>query len=326
VSPPADLVAISVPTPYAVGRVNCYLLPGEPLTLIDTGPSSTEARAALEAGLAEEGVSLADVELVLLTHQHSDHEGLAGAVREASGCVVGAHADVVELLGDYPAGLAREDAYQAEIMQLHGVPAETVEALRIVSRGFHGFGASLTVDLPLDDGELVTAGGRTLRAAYRPGHSPSDTLYVDEEHGLAFAGDHLLAHISSNPIAHRPLRGEADPRRRPATLPGYLDSLARTAELGLDVVHPGHGEPIHDPRRLVGERIARQQARTAQVREAVSAGPLSAHAIARSMWGDVAIRQAYLTLSEVLGALDVLAAEHLVVELESAGGLEYAAA
>ena len=37
-------------------------------------------------------------------------------------------------------------------------------------------------------------------------------------------------------------------------------------------------------------------------------GPLTAYEIALQMWGNVAVTQAYLTLSEVLGHLDLLVA------------------
>jgi glyoxylase-like metal-dependent hydrolase (beta-lactamase superfamily II) len=320
VTPTPDIVTLSLPTPYMVGRVNCYLLLGTPLTLIDPGPSYGDARDALLKGLAEHGVSPADVELVLLTHQHTDHEGHAGLVREASGCAVAAHRDLVGYLRDMPSSLRREDDYQAEMMRLHGVPDEIVDTLHAVSQGFHRFGASVEVDRPLADGDAVEAGGRRLTALHRPGHSPSDTLFVDEEHRLAFAGDHLLGHISSNPVAHRPLTGPADPRHRPPTLPTYLDSLRQTAALELDLVHPGHGAPIPDHAPLIESRLAKQQERTTRVSAALVDGPCTAHAIARTMWGDVATRQAYLTLSEVLGALDVLLAEGAVEELGGGDG------
>jgi glyoxylase-like metal-dependent hydrolase (beta-lactamase superfamily II) len=319
---------IPLPTPFSIGRVNCYLLHGSPLTLIDPGPRSGETRETLVAALAEEGLALADVELVLLTHQHTDHAGLAASVAAESGASVAAHRDLVGYLGDMTVSLAAEDDYQARMMLLHGVAPETVETLRAVSKGFHHFAAAVAVDAPLAHGDVIEAGDRLLRVLFRPGHSPSDIVLVDDERGTAFVGDHLLAQISSNPIAHGPLVGEADPRRRPPTLPTFLASLALTAELDLRSALTGHGEPVDDVRGLVAERVARQEARTARVLAALADGPQGAHGIAREMWGDVATTQAYLTLSEVLGALDVLLEQGAVVELETDGGegLAYAAA
>ena len=42
---------IPVPTPFAVGRINCYLIEGDPLTLIDAGPRSEKSWQGLEAGI-----------------------------------------------------------------------------------------------------------------------------------------------------------------------------------------------------------------------------------------------------------------------------------
>jgi len=49
---------------------------GDAVVLIESGPGST--LAALQAGLAAEGLSAADVTHVLLTHIHLDHAGAAG--------------------------------------------------------------------------------------------------------------------------------------------------------------------------------------------------------------------------------------------------------
>jgi hypothetical protein len=55
----------------------------------------------------------------------------------------------------------------------------------------------------------------------------------------------------------------------------------------------------------------------------LEARPLSAFEIALEMWGNIAVTQAYLTLSEVLGHLDLLVAEGKVRELEQAGSVRF---
>lgn len=319
----SEVVTITLPTPYAVGPVNCYLLRGDPVTLIDAGPNSSDALTGLRAGFSAAGLQLEDVGQVVLTHQHSDHIGLAHVVQEASGCRVAAHEGVVSFLADWGSSMEGEDAYQAEVMRLHGVPGDVIQTLRVVSRAYHAFGGSVVVDMPLADGDEIVAGGRTLVTRYRPGHSPSDTLFVDQANRVGFAGDHLIGHISSNPIVHRPLGREADPRHRTSSLAAYLDSLARTGDLDLDLLYPGHGTPVPNYRVLVPERIAHYRARSERVLAELAAGARTGYGVARAIWGDVAIRQAYLTLSEVLGALDLLLADSRVVELEADGLLEY---
>src|SRR3954462_10912316 len=84
-----DIVQIPVPLPH-IRSVNAWLLRGEPLTLVDTGPYGDEAYAALEAGLKAAGVGVKDIELVLVTHHHLDHSGLATRIAEHSGASIGA--------------------------------------------------------------------------------------------------------------------------------------------------------------------------------------------------------------------------------------------
>src|SRR3954447_2024786 len=87
----------SIPLRLAhVGSVNAWLLHGDPLTLVDTGPRDAAALAALEDGLRAHDVRIEDLELVLATHHHVDHVGLAATIQRRSGAtvaVLGALAD-----------------------------------------------------------------------------------------------------------------------------------------------------------------------------------------------------------------------------------------
>ncbi len=81
----AGIHEITVPTPFAVGRVNCYVIEDEPLTLVDTGPNSGTSLDELETGLAALGHEIEDLELIVLTHQHMDHLGLVGMLAASLG-------------------------------------------------------------------------------------------------------------------------------------------------------------------------------------------------------------------------------------------------
>jgi glyoxylase-like metal-dependent hydrolase (beta-lactamase superfamily II) len=81
----AGVRPLALPTPFAVGRVNTYLIEDEPLTLIDVGPNSGETLYALERGLAEHRRRVEDLELIVISHQHMDHFGLVHVLAERSG-------------------------------------------------------------------------------------------------------------------------------------------------------------------------------------------------------------------------------------------------
>ena len=76
---------LSIPTPFMVGRVNCYLIDDDPLTLVDCGPNSGKALDELERALGGHGRRIEDLERIVITHQHLDHLGLVDILARRSG-------------------------------------------------------------------------------------------------------------------------------------------------------------------------------------------------------------------------------------------------
>ena len=76
---------------------------------------------------------IADLELIVLSHQHEDHVGLAASVRERSGCEVAAHELLAGLLRDVSAERDAEDAYEEAMLALHGAPRDVIATVAEVS-------------------------------------------------------------------------------------------------------------------------------------------------------------------------------------------------
>ena len=302
----AGIHRLQIPTPFAVGRVNCYLIEDDPLTLVDTGPNSGKSLDELEHQLADLGRSIADIELVVLTHQHIDHLGLVEIIADRSGADVAAIDVVVPFVENFGDDIEADDKFAASLMLSHGIPEDVVVALRSVSRSFRAWGAKAKVTRPLHDGEQLKLRDRSLEVQHRPGHSPSDTVFWDADREILICADHLIAHISSNPLISRPLDGSDE---RPHALMIYIESLRKTRELPARILLPGHGEPITDHRALIDERFALHRKRSEKIHGLISERPRTAYEIAQELWGNVAVTQAFLTLSEVLGHMDLLAAD-----------------
>jgi glyoxylase-like metal-dependent hydrolase (beta-lactamase superfamily II) len=314
------IVTISLPLPFSTRAVNCYLLEGDPLTLVDPGTDWAETALELGAALAARGLRVEDVQQVILTHQHYDHVGLAHVIKGLSGATVVGHELLGPFMADLPESMEAEDTYQADVMRLHGVPEPAIQELYDTSKKHRRYGGAVEVDRLVHDGDVVVAGGRPLVVHHRPGHSPTDTIFVDEEARTAIVGDHLIGHISSNPVTHRPLSRPADPCDRFLALPAYIDSMRATAELDLEVLLPGHGNPVESHRALVEERISFHGRRKQRIFDGLE-GSMTAHELALGLWGGVAEREAFLTLSEALGHLDLLEAEGTVRAVEGDDGL-----
>jgi len=316
---------LPIPTPFAVGRVNTYVIEDEPLTLLDTGPNSGKALDELEAGLCTLGHRVEDLGLIVVSHQHIDHEGLVDILARRSGAEVAAIDLLVEPLSGYREFMEADDTFAAGIMLRHGIPGDVVTALRAVAASFRGWGARATVTLPLADGGSLRLRDRTLRVWHRPGHSPSDTVFHDEERRVLLGADHLIKHISSNPLISQPLDGGGeppDPSRRPHALLTYLESLRATRAMAdVDVVLAGHGEPVDDHVALIDERFRMHERRARKIERLLDGGPRTAYEIAHALWGNVAVTQAYLTLSEVLGHADLLVRDGRAVEQEGDDGV-----
>jgi glyoxylase-like metal-dependent hydrolase (beta-lactamase superfamily II) len=323
----AGVHCLAIPTPFAVGRVNAYLIEDDPLTLIDSGPNSAKALDELEQALAARGHRIEDLELLVITHQHIDHFGLAAILARRSGAEVAALQGLDRRLGDFRTEADLDDRFAARIMLRHGVPTDVVTALRAVSASFRAWGCTVQVTRPLADGETLELRDRTLRVLHRPGHSPSDTVFWDERRAQLIAGDHLLGHISSNPLLARPLEVEGDyDGRRPQALVTYLASLERTKAMDLELVLPGHGEAIVDHAALIDERFRLHERRAEKMHRLIAKQPRTAYEMAHELWGNVAVTQAYLTISEVLGHIDLLLDAGRVVEREEDGVVRFAAA
>jgi glyoxylase-like metal-dependent hydrolase (beta-lactamase superfamily II) len=245
--------------------------------------------------------------LIVITHQHIDHLGLLEILARRSGADVAAFHLLEPYLKNFSASAAADDEFSMRIMLRHGVPPELATALMGVGAAFRGFGSSGPVTQPLRDGDELRLRDRTFRALHRPGHSPSDTVFDDEQRGILLAGDHLLAHISSNPLLSRPLGPQpVDDGDRPRALVDYIASMRTTRAMPAGLVLGGHGAPVTDHAALIDERFRMHERRARKIQALLEPGPATAFELATRMWGNVAVTQAMLTISEVIGHLDLL--------------------
>lgn len=299
----AGIHRLPIPTPFAVGPVNCYLIDDEPLTLVDSGPNSGTSLEALSQAVAAHGFALEDIERLVITHQHMDHLGLIGLVAARSGAEVVALDALAPYAERYSQEAEADDQFAAQVMRANGIPGDVVSALYSVSRAFRGWGGRADVTRVVAEGDELDFRDRTLKTFCRPGHSPTDTIFHDEQRRMLLAADHLLPHMSSNPLITRPLDGDGE---RPRALEIYGNSLALTREMDLDLVLPGHGDPFTGHAELIDSHFALHERRAEKVYGLITEKPRTAYELAQALWGDVAVKRAFFTLSEVVGQTDLL--------------------
>jgi glyoxylase-like metal-dependent hydrolase (beta-lactamase superfamily II) len=308
----SNLYQIVVPTPFAVGPINVYLAggEGEPLTLIDTGPRTDAARAALEGGLTALGHTLADIGRIIISHAHTDHYGLAGDIAQLSRASVHAHPRNRPSLEDYTAEHAGRRAFFASLLAEAGVPPEVRAAMGRMMTGFGHLATAVSPVRPLDEGDELRLAGRDWQVLFMPGHAGGLICLYQPDTRLFLSNDHLLRDISSNPLVEPPLPGQA---RRRRSLVDYVASLEHTAAMDIAVAWPGHGQAIHDHRALIKERLAFHRRRAEKILVALTGGPQTVYALSQALFPKLDVVDRFLAISEVLAHLEWLEDQGAVV-------------
>jgi glyoxylase-like metal-dependent hydrolase (beta-lactamase superfamily II) len=297
-------LVIPVPFPDAGGPVNAYALDDGTgrLTFFDTGIGTETGIAALRSGAARTGLDLSRTAEVLVSHGHVDHFGNAQLLAEESGAAVGVHpADRDKVVGE-DGWAAREPLYRAYLRR-QGVPEAQVP--RLVAMGRHSGKFSRRVDparaRALEGGRRFQVGALDLEVLHLPGHTPGLVCLWERTHRLLFADDHILARTSPNPFLELT---EAGTTHR--ALVRYLESIETVRALDADWVLPGHGPPFQGHRATLDTLDAFYQRRQERLMDALRSGPRTAVELSEVLFGPQEGARLYLTLSEVIGNLEVL--------------------
>jgi glyoxylase-like metal-dependent hydrolase (beta-lactamase superfamily II) len=321
----AGLHRVSLPASNEMGRVNAWIVDDDPLTLVDAGIGGAGAIDALEEGFRAAGRRLADVGLLVLTHGHTDHVGMAAEVVRRSGADVAGLAPLGPYLADFGAEAALDRAFMSDLLRRHGEDEERIAGNAAGWAAFHAGGEACELTVPLAAGSRLTLRDRTLEVLHRPGHSESDVLLVDADRRIAIGGDHLLGATPSVPVRDRPLPGGDGARPyRPeeddvAVLLRYREALRATRPLPVDVVLPGHGAAFADPAAVVDRHLARQERDVEGLLARAGSAPFTAAGLARATWPDAPASLAHVLVSSVLGGLGVLRAAGRLAVVDPGG-------
>ena len=126
---------LSIPTPFAVGRVNCYLIDDDPLTLVDTGPNSGKALDELDVALRAHGRRIDDLERIVITHQHLDHMGLVGILARRSQAEVVTLDLLAPVIEEFGAYAERDDETERGLIDTVGGAGTTDRLLAELAAG-----------------------------------------------------------------------------------------------------------------------------------------------------------------------------------------------
>jgi len=217
----SEVKIITLPLPYRMGHVNCYLVTGDKgYVLIDTG--GPNSRKQLEATLENNGCKPGNLDLIIITHGDFDHTGNAAHLRAKYNAKIAGH---------------RDDAGMAEHGDMFAGRKKASRLVRFIVRVFapvfFGFGKSerFIPDILTDDNYVLSIRGLEARIVATPGHSKGSISILTAD-GCLFCGDLLTNEEkpSLNSIIDNPVEARA--------------SVEQLKSLNIRVIYPGHGKPF----------------------------------------------------------------------------------
>jgi len=229
---------VRLPLPWpGVPHVNAWALQaGDGIVLVDTGYHEEGALAELERTLATVGRRLEDVQLVVCTHAHSDHYGLAAPIVERAGCELWMHPNhqhMTRAIADPERALER----RVEVARQSGVPLEPLRRWAEERRDSNpGIAVAIEPDRELVPGVEVETDHGAWSVHHTPGHAPSHVVLFEPRQRLLLSGDHLLGRVSPY----------FDYGWTPDPVAEFLESLDTVDGLGARLCLPGHGRPFGD--------------------------------------------------------------------------------
>ena len=260
-----------------VPHVNAFAIAaGSGVVLVDTGLAEPGGLGRLEQALAQAGLSLEHVRLLVCTHAHSDHYGLAAPIMEASGSELWMHPRH-EHMTRAAKDPERSFERRLEVARQSGVPEQALREYQNARKG-QGMGI-VKIVMPqreLVPGVVVETDLGPWDVHYTPGHAPSHIVLHQADSDMLISGDHLLGRVS----LYYDYGWTPDPTGE------FLQSLDDVEKLDARLCLAGHGRPFRDVRGHIEANRSAVAERIERVRSAIADEKRTPFEIVPSLLGE----------------------------------------
>jgi glyoxylase-like metal-dependent hydrolase (beta-lactamase superfamily II) len=269
-------IPIRIPLPEVLNMqtVNSWLIKDPEPTLIDCGELTEDSWRSLNQQLKENGLTISDIQKIVITHAHVDHIGMANRITENSGAKVWLSEYAyqwgydVQKLWTQRSNLIRNTflsylTKESPIGQLFG---KTESFFSGILNMWEPIPEEATKQFIAEDGIYI--GGERWEAIYAPGHSSTQTVFIHPESRHMFSADMLLK-LAPTPVIEM---DPDDPTKRQKGLPTLIQSFEKMKKLNIKKVYPGHYEAFENINTVINNQLERIEKRLAETHQLIAKG------------------------------------------------------
>ncbi len=319
-----NIISLEIPTPFPVGAVNLYLILGDKLTLVDTGPKTELAWKSLIYQLNMNGLRIKDIDQIILTHHHVDHSGLLSILLEHHpNLKVYAHEATVPWVEKRKNVIEQMIHFYENLYLENGLAYSDIIAMKKYHDYFEQYFDPVKIDHILHDG-MELEGHSDWSVMHNPGHAQGHISLYHQNTGTLIAGDHLIEHISSGTFIEPPFEQDmTNYGVRPKIVIDYKDSLERMLELNLNRVLSGHGKVITNPNSIIAKELNKFEQRAEKILSHLNNHTVTVYDLMKLAYPNRYDKHLHLFFSEVLGTLDLLESQGKVSTIKEKGLVKY---
>ncbi|WP_174734771.1 MBL fold metallo-hydrolase [Mesobacillus harenae] len=312
---------LELPTNWPVGPVNLFLIFGEKLTLVDCGRRLEPAWEQFNSFLGQLGLSVMDIEQIVLTHHHGDHIGLLDWILDKNPIPVYAHANCRPYLTNDSAHFENGNTFFKQFYKEFGIPAELAKKLSRKKGWNQGPKNKIIIEQELDEGVAIP-GLSEWQVIETKGHAQSHISLYRPRDQVLLCGDHLIKHSPAGIFLEPPIYPETE-RSKP--LIQYVNNLHKLLRLPVKLTLSGHGERIDDLPELINETFEKIDKRALRIKKLLVNQQKNGLEIVKELYPNKYEDAVVLLASDTVGLLDLLLDRKEIAALEIDGVIYYSA-
>ncbi|MBT4512355.1 MAG: MBL fold metallo-hydrolase [Chloroflexi bacterium] len=302
------------------GHINTYLLKGnDGWVLVDTGWDDLSALDELSRQLGNIGIRIEDISLVIYTHIHPDHYGLAGVLKQKYGTKLVLHRRGKDSIVHRYFGKETFIKELADWHLINGGSQDHADAVEVMSIDYIGHVSPVLPDTFLDAGDIISTGQFSLEVIWTPGHDQDHICLYEPENRVLLCGDHILP----DTVTHVGIQTECTEN----PLLDYVNSLKAIRHLDVEAVLPAHEYIFNNFSDRIDSSLYYHNRVHSEIINGLSDGPKTAYGISETInwtespvqWKSLPVLVQALFATKTLAYLKALVMESKVQRVDKYG-------